>query len=285
MRIFFVSTFVGTFLPASVGGDAVRAVMPGAASDVPARASVASVFMDRMLGVLSMLLMALVGLVFARQLAASRPSLGALAVTAAVCAVAAAGRLQPPGRRIGRVVRRPRFRWRAASRVGRASLRRCRAALRDLATASCSTCSLARSASRCCASCRPTCWAWRSASRRRSTAYFAFIPLILLVMLLPITVNGLGHEPGRLRLVLRAGRRAAAGLRPLGPLRGARHRRQPARRWLTAPEAPAARQRSNDRDAGPGSSRLASDTSVGTRWRDERGRDRQAGFLCAKRGR
>ena len=25
MRIFFVSTFVGTFLPASVGGDAVRA--------------------------------------------------------------------------------------------------------------------------------------------------------------------------------------------------------------------------------------------------------------------
>src|SRR5512146_808081 len=48
--LFFVSTFVGTFLPASVGGDAVRA-FGLARLRVPAAFSVASVFMDRMLGV------------------------------------------------------------------------------------------------------------------------------------------------------------------------------------------------------------------------------------------
>ncbi len=41
MRIFFVSTFVGTFLPASVGGDAVRAYAL-AQEGVDAPASVAS---------------------------------------------------------------------------------------------------------------------------------------------------------------------------------------------------------------------------------------------------
>ena len=89
MRIFFVSTFVGTFLPASVGGDAVRAyalVREG----VDAPASVASVLMDRMLGVLSVLIMAVVGLLFARQMARDPLVVTALAVTALVCAVTAA---------------------------------------------------------------------------------------------------------------------------------------------------------------------------------------------------
>ena len=54
IRVFFVSTFVGTFLPASVGGDAVRAFSLSR-HNVPAAPAVASVVMDRALGVVSIL--------------------------------------------------------------------------------------------------------------------------------------------------------------------------------------------------------------------------------------
>jgi hypothetical protein len=70
-RIFFVSTFVGTFLPASVGGDAVRAFSM-TRLNVRGRDAIASVFLDRMLGVASVLLMAALGLVLAQDLAANR---------------------------------------------------------------------------------------------------------------------------------------------------------------------------------------------------------------------
>ena len=67
LRVFFTSSFVGSFLP-SVGGDAVRAY--GIAKDrIRAGDAVASVFMDRMLGIASLLLMALAGLALARDLA------------------------------------------------------------------------------------------------------------------------------------------------------------------------------------------------------------------------
>ena len=70
-----------------------------------------------------------------------------------------------------------------------------------------------------------------SASTLPLTAYFACIPMILLIMLLPITINGIGHEPGRVPLVLRRGRRRPRrGVRAVGALRRPRHRRQPARR-------------------------------------------------------
>ena len=60
MRMFFVSTFVGTFLPASVGGDAVRAY--GLSKEgVGGVDAVASVLMDRLLGVVSILLVAIAG--------------------------------------------------------------------------------------------------------------------------------------------------------------------------------------------------------------------------------
>ena len=85
MRIFFVSTFVGTFLPASVGGDAVRAFSM-TQLNVRGRDAIASVFLDRMLGVASVLLMAALGLVLAQDLAANRTIVAALALASAVCA-------------------------------------------------------------------------------------------------------------------------------------------------------------------------------------------------------
>jgi len=60
-KIFFLSTFFGSFLPSGVGGDAVRAV---SFSRLSARVeeTLASVAMDRFLGMLSMFLTALVSL-------------------------------------------------------------------------------------------------------------------------------------------------------------------------------------------------------------------------------
>jgi uncharacterized protein (TIRG00374 family) len=84
MRIFFVSTFAGTFLPASVGGDAVRAYSL-ARLGVRAEDAVASVFMDRMLGVASIAAMASIGLTFARDIAENSAIQFALAAAGAVC--------------------------------------------------------------------------------------------------------------------------------------------------------------------------------------------------------
>src|SRR5262249_35371625 len=87
LRIFFVSTFGGPFLPAGIGADAVRAYSMTRLK-VRGRDAVASVFMDRMLGVASILVMAALGLVLARDLAGNRTIVLALIVAAAAWAAA-----------------------------------------------------------------------------------------------------------------------------------------------------------------------------------------------------
>lgn len=67
LRIFLVSTFVGTFLPGSVGGDAARA-WSLTREGVPTAESVASVMLDRLLGVVAIFLSAAVGLAIAPDL-------------------------------------------------------------------------------------------------------------------------------------------------------------------------------------------------------------------------
>jgi uncharacterized membrane protein YbhN (UPF0104 family) len=74
---------VGTFLP-SVGGDAVRAYST-AKLDVRGGDAVASVFMDRILGVASLLILALVGLLFSNDLARNSWVVASLAITGGVC--------------------------------------------------------------------------------------------------------------------------------------------------------------------------------------------------------
>jgi uncharacterized protein (TIRG00374 family) len=68
LRIFFVSTYLGTFLPGSVGGDAVRTYALNRLA-VPAADAFASVFLDRLLGIVSLLIMALAGIALERDLA------------------------------------------------------------------------------------------------------------------------------------------------------------------------------------------------------------------------
>lgn len=61
-RIFLVSSFVGSFLPAGVGGDAARAYSLSRVTTAGDEA-VASVIVDRLLGVLSLVVVGLAGLV------------------------------------------------------------------------------------------------------------------------------------------------------------------------------------------------------------------------------
>jgi uncharacterized protein (TIRG00374 family) len=87
MHVFFVSSFVGNFLP-SIGGDVYRAFQL-ARLGVRSGEAAASVLMDRMVGVLSMVLVAAVALLFLRDL--DLPGvIPALLIVTAVCAVAAA---------------------------------------------------------------------------------------------------------------------------------------------------------------------------------------------------
>ena len=187
MRIFFVSTFVGTFLPASVGGDVVRAYALSR-ERVPMSLSAASVVMDRALGVVSILVLGAASLIAAPEQAppgvAIVMTIGAVACLGLAAAIFAEpvadllGRLldRLPGAAIRRssgrlleAVRQYRFHHGALANVLAGSvavqvLRVLQAGLLGLGLGIAAP----------------------------LPAYFVCIPLILLVMLLPITVNGLG---------------------------------------------------------------------------------------------
>jgi len=188
LRIFFISTFVGTFLPASIGGDAVRAYSLSN-HEVPLADSMASVFVDRMLGVLSVLLMALLGLALAHDLAASRGVVLALGVTACMCTVTAVLIFSDTADRWAeRVI--TRLPWDGARRIAASlfvSIRRYathHGALGNVLVGSVSVQILRVIQAY---------YLGRAIGMQQPlVAYFAFIPLILLIMFLPITANGIG---------------------------------------------------------------------------------------------
>jgi glycosyltransferase 2 family protein len=186
LRVFFVSSFVGTFLP-TVGGDAFRAYST-AKLDVRGGDAVASVFMDRILGVASILIMALIGLLFSNDLARNSWVVASLAITGGVClltlllvfsrrtaGVASAILAQLPaavqhagGRMLESIGRYARYR-------------------RDLANGL--VCSVAVQVIRI----LQAYYIGRGLGIAAGlTTYFAIIPLILLIILLPVTFNGIG---------------------------------------------------------------------------------------------
>jgi uncharacterized protein (TIRG00374 family) len=188
LRIFFVSTFVGTFLPASVGGDVVRAYSLSN-HGVSKADSMASVFVDRMLGVLSVLLMALVGITLARELAADRAVLLALAVTAGACLVTAVLIFSNTADAMAEKVF-ARLPWAWARRVLASlftSIRRYAAHHRALSHVLIGSIGV---------QVLRVVQAYYLGMALGITqpliTYFAFIPLILLIMFLPITANGIG---------------------------------------------------------------------------------------------
>lgn len=188
MRIFFVSTFVGTFLPVSVGGDAVRSYIL-TRHDVSPGVSLASVFMDRMLGVLSILLMAVASLFFARNLASDPLIITALVLTGAVCLLTAVAVYSPATAiTLHDLLRKLSFK--RLTRIGRElldAIQRYGWYHKDLSIV------LAGSVLVQVLRIVQAYFLGRALGIEVPlTTYFAFIPFILLVMLLPITVNGIG---------------------------------------------------------------------------------------------
>jgi len=187
MRIFFVSTFVGTFLPASIGGDAVRAYSM-TRLNVRGGDAVASVFMDRMLGVASILIMAAVGLLLARDLAGNRTIVLSLAVAAAACVATLVVIFSDSAARLAAVaIAMLPARLRSFGEGLLASVRRYSSYHGQLANVLLG--SLAVQTLR-------IVQAYFLGRGLGITAplgtYFAFVPVILLVMLLPVTFNGIG---------------------------------------------------------------------------------------------
>jgi glycosyltransferase 2 family protein len=188
MRIFFVSTFVGTFLPASVGADAVRAFSL-TRQKVGGGDAVASVFMDRILGVASLLAMALFGLLLVRGAAATTPILVALAAAGALCV---ATMLLIFSRRTARLVARyveivPSVRVKDVGHRVLESVQKYSAYPRELVVV------LVASVAVQFLRLVQAYYLGRGLGITAPlTVYLVYIPLILLVMLLPVTFNGIG---------------------------------------------------------------------------------------------
>lgn len=190
LRIFFITTFIGTFLP-SVGGDAVRAWRLSRAG-VSSHESVASVLMDRLLGVIAILMAAAAGLAAAPDLLGERAVWLGLAVTLAGCA---AGMSVVFSRRAGSVVVALMRRTAGVARLQGAAAGLF-AALRAYnghrgLLAAVLTMSLAVQVIR-------ILQGWllglSLGIAAGPAAYFAFIPIILLVLLLPLPGNGIGSS-------------------------------------------------------------------------------------------
>jgi uncharacterized protein (TIRG00374 family) len=187
LRAFFVSSFVSNFVP-SVASDLYRAYELSR-YDVHLAESTASVLMDRALGVLSVALVAAAALPFAERLATERALLVGLAVIFAVCAVAAAvifsARAAELLRQVVGIVP-----IRVVQRVTDAltdAVRRYaahhREVLRVLAMSILVQIFRVLQA---------WCLGLSLGIHVPLTTYFVFIPIVVLIMQLPITINGLG---------------------------------------------------------------------------------------------
>jgi uncharacterized protein (TIRG00374 family) len=200
MRIFFISTFVGTFLPASVGGDAVRAY--GLSKEgVGGVDAVASVLMDRLLGVVSILMVAIAGAMLARDLIDIRPLFPALAILTVACAASLAVVFSPRAAvALARViVLLPRGRETAAKLVAAIQ----RYATLHLPMANVLVCSIAVQLLRVL---QTYCLGVALGLAVPLGIYFALVPIILLIVLMPITINGIGTaQAGFVWLFSRAG--------------------------------------------------------------------------------
>lgn len=186
--MFFVSTFLGTFLPGSIGGDAVRTVGTTRLG-VPAADAAASVVLDRLLGAVGILVVAIIGIATMPDLLDETVVVTGLVCSSIVAAVGLAlvfsGRAARtaeqflqllPGRRLRRIGARlmatvrlhGRDRGRMAAVLGASGLVQ---VLRILEA-----------------------WALGLALGIPVglNVYFALVPVILLIILLPITVNGIG---------------------------------------------------------------------------------------------
>ena len=190
MHIFFVSSFVGNFLP-SIGGDVYRAYQL-ARLGVRSGEAAASVLMDRIVGVLSMVIVATVALYFLREL--ELPGvMPALLLVTVVCAVAAAVVFSS---RAAEIVNR------SAGQLPWSRLHRIASSLTDAVRRYAShhgelmrvlVASVAVQALRVL---QAFCLGRAIGIDLPIGVFFVFIPIAVLMMQLPITISGLGVAQG-----------------------------------------------------------------------------------------
>jgi uncharacterized protein (TIRG00374 family) len=190
LRIFFVSTFAGTFLPASIGGDIVRAYGLSQLEVAPGQA-MASVLMDRLLGVVSILVVGAVGLFLARtgDLASTRAITISLIAGAALSLAAASVIFSERAAAIAQAVA-VRMPIAAIRKIGGELTRATRAyGAHHGELANVLASSIAVQVLRII---QAWCLGRALGIEVGLAVYFGLIPLILLVMLLPVSINGIG---------------------------------------------------------------------------------------------
>lgn len=187
LRIFFESSFIGAFLP-SVGGDVARA-WSLSRDGVAGSRSVASVLMDRLLGVVSILLSGAVGLILAPAVFDRAVLALSIAALSAACVVAMLLVFSRTADRIAKSA----LTWVRPERLARA-LHRLLDALQNYRGQS-GALVLVLLASIAVQLLRVL-QAWMLGRSLGLDVpfeiYLAYIPIILLVMMLPITVSGIG---------------------------------------------------------------------------------------------
>ena len=191
LRIFFVSTFVGTFLP-SVGGDLYRAYSLSRLK-VSGVESAASVLMDRVLGVMSIVIVGVAALVPAPPIARNPWMLLTLALASLGCVVAAVAVFSERAASAGQGI---------VGRLSNARARRIGAGMIDAvrrysrhhgALVNVLAMSVGVQVVRIV---QAWCLGRALGIEAGLVMYFIFIPIVLLIMLLPITVSGLGTSQG-----------------------------------------------------------------------------------------
>ncbi|MEO5894711.1 MAG: lysylphosphatidylglycerol synthase transmembrane domain-containing protein [Vicinamibacterales bacterium] len=187
LRIFFVSTFVGSFLP-SLAGDLYRAYSLSRLR-VSGLEAAASVIMDRALGVVSMVLVAALALGFARALIDLPGVLPIVLIASLGCALVAAGLYSEKVAALGLGVARA-LPGTMAKRLATGiidAVRRYAAHHGELTTVL--VLSIGVQVLRVL---QAWCLGLAIGLTAPLWAYFVFIPLIVIVMQIPITVSGLG---------------------------------------------------------------------------------------------
>lgn len=195
VKIFFLSTFFGSFLPTGIGGEAIRAVSFSRLSSKGVE-SVASVVMDRIMGMLSMLLTALAALVVFYRIYPHRALLATVLVLSS-CGLVGLGLLLSPS--VHQWVREGigaasdtegvsvEVGWRASVRraIGALECYRSQPGLLALVLAMSVGVQVLRVL-------QAYLLSEAMALGTPLVYFFCFVPLILLITMLPISVSGLG---------------------------------------------------------------------------------------------
>ena len=196
LRIFFVSTFVGSFLP-GVAGDVYRAYSLSRLR-VDGVQSAASVVMDRALGILSMVIVAVLALAFAREMIAV-PGVGVtVGLSALACAVGAAGlystRAAAAAHQLTSWLPGEKLRHLSGGLID--AMRRYTAHHAEVTTVL-----LASITVQGLRVLQAYCLGVAIGITTPLWVYFVFIPLIVIVMQVPITVSGLGVSQAMFELL------------------------------------------------------------------------------------